>query len=183
MVFAVAVCGWIWPAGHAHAAANKAATVKPAPKPATTIVSESTAARAARRAYDGAPPTIPHEPMDGACTSCHGEEAMEVGDAVAPAFPHGKTAGLSDASRCTQCHVYRKTDQKFRPTGFAGFPQDVNRHGERKTKKSAPFRPHRAFMREDCRVCHLGPGARPELVPKHGPRPKCELCHPTKEED
>lgn len=171
-----------WIAGSGHAAPTNAA-VKPVPAPATTIVSESTAARSARRAYDGAPPTIPHEPLGGECTACHGEEATEAGDAVAPAFPHAKTPGLSDASRCTQCHVYRNTEQLFRASGFTGDLQDVNRKGLRKTPKAAPQRPHRAFMREDCRVCHLGPGARPELVPKHGPRPKCEACHPTKEPD
>lgn len=164
-------------------AVQAAPAVVPAPKPATTIVSESTAARSARRAYDGAPPTIPHEPLGGDCIVCHGEEATEAGDAVAPAFPHTKTPGLSGESRCTQCHVYRNTEKTFRASAYVGFAQDVHRRGTRKTPKAAPQRPHRGFMREDCRVCHLGPGARPELVPKHGPRPRCEACHPTKEPD
>ena len=162
----------LWSAGAASAAA-----------PTSTVVSESTAARAARRAYDGAPPTIPHEPMDGACNSCHGEEAMEAGDAVAPAFPHSKTAGLNAESRCVQCHVYRKAVATFRGSTFTGFLQDVTRHGARKARKAAPDRPHRGFMREDCRVCHLGAGARPELVPRHGPRKQCAGCHPTRDRD
>jgi nitrate reductase (cytochrome), electron transfer subunit len=62
---------------------------------------EALAARAARRAYEGAPPTIPHRVeaiATNECTACH--------DHGAAVF--GKTApipGHRERSVCTQCHV------------------------------------------------------------------------------
>ena len=42
------------------------------PVPGREDAVKSTAAvRAERRAYDGAPPTVPHESFGAACTSCH----------------------------------------------------------------------------------------------------------------
>jgi hypothetical protein len=79
----------------------------PAPKP---VVAAASKVRAARRAYDGAPPVIPHPPLSGTCTTCHGSAAVEVpGVGLAPPNPHLKTPGLSEKSRCRQCHVFTAT--------------------------------------------------------------------------
>lgn len=159
------------------AVAGAEVSVQPAPatpKPEPTALAEIP--RAERRAYDGGPPVIPHDPMEGSCLACHDGNA-------APAFPHANTAGLSEESRCVQCHVYRTTDALFTASAFAGYPQDVNRRGERKTPKAAPKRPHRAFMRDNCLACHSGEHARAEIKTSHPERPKCALCHPAGEED
>lgn len=132
--------------------------------------------RAQRRAYDGGPPVIPHDPVEGSCLTCHDGTA-------APAFPHGRTAGMSEESRCVQCHVYRTTDAVFAASTFQGFPQDVRRKGERRTPKGPPKRAHRAFMRENCLACHAGDAGRPEIRCGHPDRPKCASCHPAGEED
>ena len=62
---------------------------------------QAIARRAERRAYDGAPPTVPHPvaQRDGpACLTCHGE-GMRVATQVAPAICHTTHAN------CLQCHV------------------------------------------------------------------------------
>ena len=70
--------------------------------------------RADRRAYDGAPPTIPHEDFGIECGDCHNDEGIEVPDVgYAPAMPHQETAGMSAISRCRQCHVFSQTDEIF----------------------------------------------------------------------
>jgi len=63
----------------------------------------SATVRAARRAYDGAPPVIPHAAIGGVeCTTCHDERGMDVPElGFAPPSPHERTAGLSAISRCT----------------------------------------------------------------------------------
>ena len=57
--------------------------------------------RATNRAYDGAPPTIPH-PVDQhatpACLACH-EHGARVGQWIAPVMSHGRH------DSCLQCHV------------------------------------------------------------------------------
>ena len=52
---------------------------------------KSTAAvRAERRAYDGAPPTIPHESFGASCSACHDERGQSVrGVGFARAGPCG----------------------------------------------------------------------------------------------
>jgi len=62
---------------------------------------ELSEAQALRRAFEGAPPVVPH-PIDQqgthSCLSCH-EHSMKVGDRVAPVTSHPLLAN------CTQCHV------------------------------------------------------------------------------
>src|SRR4051794_22055375 len=80
--------------------------------------------RATRRAYDGAPPVIPHAPLGGSCTDCHTTAARILpGLGIAPANPHLRTPGLSAFSRCQQCHVFRTSDELFVETGFRGLAQ------------------------------------------------------------
>lgn len=133
--------------------------------------------RAARRLYDGAPPVIAHPPQSGKCTACHtpeGSERPPLG--IAPANPHTKTAGMSDESRCRQCHVFSKTNSSFVANDFEGF-KPSSPHGPRLNSKAPPTIPHNAFMREDCNACHTGLAARPEIRCSHATRARCVQCH------
>ncbi len=133
--------------------------------------------RAARRAYDGAPPVIPHDPFGAACISCHGDVGMEVeGVGFAPPSPHEATRGLSAISNCRQCHVFRRTDALFASNSFAGLAQDL-RHGRRLSEAAPPTIPHKTFMRENCLACHSGPAAREEIRTSHPERARCTQCH------
>jgi nitrate reductase (cytochrome), electron transfer subunit len=135
------------------------------------------AARAERRLYDGAPPTIPHAAMGAACASCHTAFGMAVeGLGFAPPSPHEDTRGLSAISRCEQCHVYQTAAAPFRANAFAGLRQDL-RHGRRLHDFAPPVIPHKTFMRENCAACHSGPAAREEIRTSHPDRPRCRQCH------
>jgi cytochrome c-type protein NapB len=94
----------------------------------------------------------------------------------APPTPHGSTPGMSLASRCQQCHVYKTTDALFVESDFAGAPQSLRR-GERLYTGAPPVAPHGLFLREDCLACHAGPAARAELVCTHPDRARCLQCH------
>lgn len=134
-------------------------------------------ARSTRRAFDGAPPVIPHSRIGASCTECHSERGMAIDElGFAPPSPHGETHGLSDASRCTQCHVYRTTDTLFVASTFEGLAQDLRR-GERQHPEAPPVVPHPVFMRENCTACHAGPAAREEIRTTHPERQNCRQCH------
>ena len=82
--------------------------------------------RAERRAYDGAPPVIPHENFAMVCTECHNETGVDVPDVgFSPPSPHETTKGMRAISRCRQCHVFVETDDVFVASNFAGLPQDL----------------------------------------------------------
>lgn len=141
------------------------------------VVKTAALARAARRAYDGAPPTIPHQNFGMGCMNCHTERGMSVPQVgFAPPMPHEITDGLSAVSRCTQCHVFRETDETFRGSGFVGLEQDL-RTGDRAHLLAPPVLPHPIFMRENCVACHTGPAAREEIRCDHPERPRCTQCH------
>jgi cytochrome c-type protein NapB len=133
--------------------------------------------RAQRRAYDGAPPVIPHEDFSVQCMNCHTQEGLSLPDVgFAPPMPHERTKGLSAFSRCRQCHVFKNTDGVFVASTFEGLPQDL-RHGDRLHPLAPPVMPHRVFMRENCWACHTGPAAREEIRCSHPERPRCLQCH------
>lgn len=136
----------------------------------------SHAKRDQRRMYHGAPPVIPHEPLSGKCVSCHtatGSSRPPLG--FAPANPHLKTAGLSDESRCKQCHVFQQTKDTFVDSVFATVAKDLR--GSRATPVAPPTIPHHQFMREDCAACHSREASRPELRCSHPERARCVQCH------
>ena len=138
-----------------------------------------TAVRADRRLYDGAPPVIPHKPLNIKCTECHtstGKEAPPLG--FAPANPHAATKGVSGTSYCQQCHVFRRDEKTFLDldSDFVGLRQQFSK-SERLYPGAPPVIPHRIFMRENCTSCHSGPVARPEIVCKHTERANCRQCH------
>lgn len=137
----------------------------------------ATAVRSQRRLYDGAPPVIPHAPLNIKCTACHtdtGKEAPPLG--FAPANPHSQTEGLSATSHCQQCHVFRRQEDYFVASDFQGLPQRFSK-ADRLYPGAPPVSPHRIFMRENCTSCHCGPGARPEIHCSHPQRLNCRQCH------
>lgn len=137
----------------------------------------SASERAGRRAYDGAPPVVPHAAFGAACTSCHTTQGIEVdGVGFAPPSPHAETAGLGRAARCTQCHVFRVTDEVLVESEFRGLRQDL-RSGRRLNPLAPPVLPHAVFMRENCAACHDGPAAREEIRTPHPERTRCTQCH------
>jgi cytochrome c-type protein NapB len=140
-------------------------------------VKSTAAVRAERRAYDGAPPTVPHESFGAACTGCHDERGQSVtGVGFAPTSPHDNTSKAGATTRCRQCHVSRTTDDLFVASEYEGLPQDLAA-GDRATEGAPPRIPHRILMRENCVACHDGPGAREEIRTTHAERWRCRQCH------
>ncbi|MHC4922757.1 MAG: hypothetical protein ACYTG4_01585 [Planctomycetota bacterium] len=133
--------------------------------------------RAERRAYDGAPPVIPHDNFGMKCISCHNEKGIAVPDVgFAPPMPHEMTDGISGMSRCVQCHVWKTTDEVFAENDFLGLRQDL-RKGKRLNPLAPPVMPHSVSMRENCSACHDGPAAREEIRTPHPERERCVQCH------
>ena len=145
--------------------------------PGAGVTKSSAVERAARRAYDGAPPVIPHVSFGASCTSCHSQRGLAVaGVGFAPPTPHEDTEGVGVTARCRQCHVFRETESEFRPSDFVGFAQDL-RKGPRLHPLAPPVMPHAVFMRENCLACHSGPAAREPIRTPHPERIRCRQCH------
>lgn len=133
--------------------------------------------RAERRAYDGAPPVIPHIDLGTDCGGCHRDPGVAMrGVGFAPPSPHEGTAAEGYTIRCRQCHVRGISDDVFVRSDFVGLPQNV-RVGGRLNPISPPTIPHRLLMRENCIACHAGPSARPEIATTHPERTRCRQCH------
>jgi cytochrome c-type protein NapB len=135
--------------------------------------------RAQRRAYDGAPPQVPH-PIDqmssSSCLACHGEGALVAGRR-APRLSHAAYTS------CTQCHVpltpmmagtHAELSRPMASSGFQGL--DAPRAGARAYFGAPPTVPHSTWMRNDCLSCH-GPGAEAGLKTTHPWRQNCLQCH------
>lgn len=131
--------------------------------------------RAAVRAFDGAPPTIPHpveQQTDANCLACHGS-GMKIGERVASRMSHIKL------SNCTQCHIATPSLPFATPRG----PNESNfvgvyraGAGERAWTGAPPAIPHTTWMRQDCASCH-GLVSRPGLRTTHIWRTNCTQCH------
>ena len=137
----------------------------------------SAAKRAERRLFPGVLPVIPHAPLSGKCVTCHtptGSARPPLG--LAPANPHTKTPGMSDESRCKQCHVFQTTQDVFVASTFEPLHID-SVHGPKAHSLAPPTIPHHRFMREDCSACHTGPASRPEIRCAHSDRARCVQCH------
>ncbi len=141
---------------------------------------EDIAARASRRAYDGAPPRVPHSVrQDSApeCLACH-EEGLRFRGLLATPMSH--TSYMS----CTQCHVVTEAPMP----GGADLPPDPRavgntfsglsslESGPRAWAIAPPRIPHRTFMRETCDSCH-GVNGRAALRSSHPARENCQQCH------
>lgn len=133
------------------------------------------ASRQAVRAYEGAPPTIPHwfNPRDQRiCLRCH-ETGADVGyGRPAPVTPHPGWAA------CLQCHAARAAGAEAAPaTTFKG--AGLSAGGRRVASPGAPpVVPHRLFGREGCASCHAGPGTAAAMRCSHPERLHCLQCHP-----
>lgn len=134
------------------------------------------ARRAARRAYDGAPPTIPHE-IDQlsvpSCLSCH-EHGIQIAGLIAPRISHPSFGS------CVQCHVVAADPRPGAATpaapatDFAGL--ESARRGTRAWPDAPPTIPHTTWMRNHCTSCH-GPFGSNGLKSTHPWRTACTQCH------
>jgi nitrate reductase (cytochrome), electron transfer subunit len=133
------------------------------------------AERAKLRAYDGAPPSVPHavtqQTMD--CAACHVRGAV-VGDKLAPRMSHAMHVS------CTQCHVPVADPRPLQPliptpeNDFVGMAAPLR--GERAWAGAPPTIPHTTQMRSECNSCH-GPGGKVGLRTPHPMRTSCTQCH------
>ena len=145
------------------------------------VTRTSSSQRAQRRAFDGAPPVIPHARLGATCTECHTETGKQVPErGYAPANPHLHTAGLSATAICNQCHVFKNSTEVFSDNDFVGLAQTFA-GGDRLYPTAPPVIPHRVFMRENCNACHDGVSAREEIRCDHAQRTNCHQCHVAKE--
>lgn len=138
-------------------------------------------ARADRRAYDGAPPTIPHE-IDqlsvAACMTCHSTEStLSIGDKRPATISHPYF------SNCTQCHVPADGLRRFTEAESARL--DVANSfqgrtppglGTRAYAGAPPTVPHPLWMRQNCMSCH-GPAREHAIRTSHPSRQNCLQCH------
>jgi cytochrome c-type protein NapB len=155
-----------------------ACTAEESRTPADRAAAKNAASlRATRRAYDGAPPVIPHRDFKLDCGQCHGTQGIEVPEVgYSPPSPHGETMELSDQARCRQCHLWKNAEDDFRESYFVGLRQNLRR-GARLHALAPPVIPHQVFMRENCQACHDGPAAREEIRCSHPDRQRCSQCH------
>ncbi len=131
-------------------------------------------ARSRRRAFDGAPPVIPHgitQKSSASCLTCHRKGAV-VNNKVAPALPH------PPYTSCTQCHVpsqgIGKNNMPRAGNSFVGLRSSGK--GRRDSLGAPPSIPHSTWMRSNCLACH-GPAGKPGLRTPHPQRKSCEQCH------
>ena len=138
---------------------------------------KSLAARETLRAYNGAPPVIPH-PIEqrtaASCLACHGEGFAVEGLVAAP-LPHPAYPN------CTQCHVEAASDrfpqaakQPIAARSFVGVPAPTG--GLRAWPGAPPTIPHSTWMRQNCNACH-GVLGDPGLRTTHPWRNNCTQCH------
>lgn len=128
-----------------------------------------------RRAYDGAPPVVPHEvdPFSyGAndCLQCHASgDFVPSMEAYAPIVPH------PELESCNSCHVPILDDGLFVEADWTA--ADTPELGNAALLTSPPPIPHDLQMRGTCVSCHAGPAAPEELRFDHPEREQCTQCH------
>jgi len=137
--------------------------------------------RAERRAFDGAPPTIPHEipqHSSASCMTCHGADStVQVGGVIPSQISHPYF------SNCTQCHVPADGLRQFTEdersrlvveNDFSGLL--MMGEGTRAFVGAPPTIPHPLWMRQNCMSCH-GPGRQHAIRTSHPTRGNCLQCH------
>lgn len=135
------------------------------------------AERANLRAYDGAPPVIPHavdQRSVSSCMGCHGAGA-KVGQLVARRPSHGPLGS------CTQCHTTIGSPVPGTELGgeipgntFEGL--EAPTEGPRAWSIAPPQIPHTTWMRSECTSCH-GSTGRQAIRTSHPWRTSCTQCH------
>lgn len=132
------------------------------------------------RAFEGAPPSIPHPVRPSGAPSCRACHLH--GLAVGPLRPG--VPGHEGLVACEQCHLPAVTPlpgatEAVVPTTFVGLappPRSV-----RSAATAPPDLPHPTFMRERCLACH-GPTGRAALQTPHPGRVDCLQCHLARED-
>lgn len=164
--------------GHETWALRTAALRAPAAEPVTDMRSreDSLGARSERRAFNGAPPVIPHAAHaldDRSCLACHGQD-LRIGARTAKALPHPYL------TNCTQCHVpgtpsiFEGLGGMLAENGWQGIA--APKSGPRATPGAPPSVPHTLQMRDNCLACH-GPHGWPGMQTTHPERQSCLQCH------
>ncbi|WP_419188137.1 diheme cytochrome c precursor [Stieleria bergensis] len=146
--------------------------------------------RSSRRAYNGAPPIIPHaiaSTNDAACYACHRQgmtldgllkDSMAAIGVKRPLRASVMSHGF--LANCVQCHAA--------PGPLALPPSDwhVANHfvglaapqaGQRASPGAPPTIPHGQWMRQNCNACHGGPNGWLGLNSTHQWRTNCLQCH------
>lgn len=130
--------------------------------------------REQNRAFNGAPPTIPHaieQRSDASCVACHREGAKSKSLRI-PRMSHEFLAN------CTQCHVENNPQHlaavDFPANDFVGLQAPFE--GPRAFSGGPPQIPHTTWMRSDCLSCH-GYAGRQGIRTTHPWRTSCQQCH------
>ena len=126
------------------------------------------------RAFNGAPPTVPH-PVDQmsslACAACH-SDGMHTETFRIPKMSH------QFLENCTQCHVESNPKHMqaslFRENTFVGLPAPEG--GPRAFEGAPPQIPHSTWMRSNCMSCHGFAGVQ-GIRTTHPWRKNCQQCH------
>ncbi len=130
--------------------------------------------RQKNRAFNGAPPTIPHpitELSAESCVACHLNGSFSTTLRI-PKMSH------TLLSNCTQCHVGTASPDMPNAMAianhFVGLPAPES--GPRAFLGAPPQIPHATFMRTDCLSCH-GDTSYRGLRTTHPWRQNCQQCH------
>lgn len=130
--------------------------------------------REQNRAFNGAPPTVPHsidQMSTQACMACHGE-GIKTESLRASKISH------QFLNNCTQCHVENDPRHMlaslFRENSFIGLPAPTG--GPRAFEGAPPMIPHSTWMRVDCMSCHGFTGVQ-GIRSTHPWRKNCQQCH------
>lgn len=130
------------------------------------------------RAFDGAPPVVPHRiehQSSTSCLVCHGE-GLKLGEKIATKVCHPHFAN------CLQCHVEQAGSVPFLATAIEPMPSNSftgslrSGPGSRAMPGAPPTIPHTTHLRNDCLSCH-GLVARPGLRTTHPWLTNCTQCH------
>jgi cytochrome c-type protein NapB len=173
--------------------------IEPGSEPRRRAHPRSLATYRALRAYDGAPPRIPHgltpaEFLDGGCKVCHERGGFSVRfGAYVPVTPHPEMGAclqchVGDAKlmavslprtepsdRCRQCHApgaMKWRDSTLNWKGLSAPPLPPVVPG-----RLPPPIPHDLQRRENCLACHSSPGAAAGIRTPHAERANCRQCH------
>jgi len=144
--------------------------------PSSEEKAASSKLRASRRAFNGAPPIIPHAvetTSDAACYACH-SKGLRLGNLKASVMSHEFLAN------CTQCHApptptpFQDVDASV-DSSFVGLP--APEAGARAYPGAPPTIPHSRWMRSNCLACHGGPNGWAGMESTHPWRTNCTQCH------
>lgn len=161
-----------WPPQIAEMSAK---TPPVAPVIDAVLKQQSLARRSERRAYNGAPPVVPHpvgSMQANDCMICH-EGGLQLGDQLAPVLSHEFHAN------CLQCHSPVFNPLLDKPALnvanlFQGLPAPET--GMRAWTGAPPVMPHTTHMRQNCSSCH-GVNGWPGIQTTHPERQNCRQCH------